>query len=382
MPVVKDKTKSKSKAKDKAQIKQKAKAKAKASAKVVSNIQNKIIIGEMPKKRKASTAKGRKTTKSTPQEQYRQPITNVFQPQVASFQPPTPFVNNTTRLLEQQPNFNLLTERVNRLEAASLVRPTAKETPVLVPLRYAEAEPEVIMYEEPIIERDIPVINPEKEDLSLQVNYKDQPIKRSKDESPVINPISSYFQKKQTNTLIPQEEIPVSNERAASLQEKTKHKNLIDDESEYENIINTEQMENTYLDRLRANKDDNNFGYTELPSEEFEITPIKKQRQPKKAKETNEEYNDLQKQIQKNKNNYNTYFNKNKNSINKGEGSNLDAIDRANKWYNELAISRKNLLNWIRINKPNDAQSFENKMLKQMSKEQKQLEELQKIKRL
>lgn len=129
MPAVKDKTKSKSKAKDKAQLKQKAKAKAKASAKsnVVSNIQNKIIIGEMPKKRKASTTKGRKTTKSSPQEQFRQPITNVFQPQVSSFQPPSPFVNTSTRLLELQPNLNVLTERVNRLESSSLIRPQAPE---------------------------------------------------------------------------------------------------------------------------------------------------------------------------------------------------------------------------------------------------------------
>jgi hypothetical protein len=133
MPVVKDKSKSKQKTKDK--VKVKAKAKAKASAKVVSNIQNKIIIGEMPKKRRASTKKGKRIT-SSPQEQYRQPITNVFQPQVASFQPPSPFVNTSTRLLELQPNFNLLTERVNRLESSSLLRTAPQQA---IPL--AEVQP-------------------------------------------------------------------------------------------------------------------------------------------------------------------------------------------------------------------------------------------------
>ena len=132
MPVVKDKSKSKSKTKDKAP-KAKAKAKAKASAKVVSNIQNKIIIGEMPKKRRASTNKGRKVTKSSPQEQFRP---SPIQLQVSSFQPPTPFVNTSTRLLDLQPNLNVLTERVNRLESSSLLRNAPQQA---IPL--AEAQP-------------------------------------------------------------------------------------------------------------------------------------------------------------------------------------------------------------------------------------------------
>jgi hypothetical protein len=274
MPVVKDKTKSKPKAKSKAQVKQKAKAKAKASAKVVSNIQNKIIIGDMPKKRKVSTAKGKKTTKSTPQEQYRQPITNVFQPQVASFQPPTPFVNSTTRLLEEQPKFNLLTERVNRLEAASLIRPPAigmprgapVDVPVVVPLRYPEAEPEVIINREipnyePIKydtyfdmeeeqqnimpeqyfteERQRPVITPEREEMSLQFKYGEKPIKKSKVETPVYDTILDYFEKKQPNKskLISEEEIPITSIRAPPIQEKTKQIPLVLSESEYENVI-------------------------------------------------------------------------------------------------------------------------------------------------
>ncbi len=148
MPVVKDKSKSKQKTKDK--VKVKAKAKAKASAKVVSNIQNKIIIGEMPKKRRATTNKGRKVTKSSPQEQYRQPITNVFQPQVASFQPPSPFVNTSTRLLELQPNFNLLTERVNRLESSSLLRTAPQQAQqVQLEIPILEAQP----IEEPYMEK-------------------------------------------------------------------------------------------------------------------------------------------------------------------------------------------------------------------------------------
>lgn len=146
MPVVKDKSKSKSKTKDKAP-KAKAKAKAKASAKVVSNIQNKIIIGEMPKKRRASTNKGRKVTKSSPQEQFRP---SPIQLQVSSFQPPTPFVNTSTRLLDLQPNLNVLTERVNRLESSSLLRNAPQQAQqVQLEIPILEAQP----IEEPYMEK-------------------------------------------------------------------------------------------------------------------------------------------------------------------------------------------------------------------------------------
>lgn len=90
--------------------KTKVKAKAKASAKVVSNIQNKIIIGDVSKKKRAP----RKSKKPVPSGPYI-PTTQ--------FSPSQPFVSYQTRLLDEQPKVNLLTERVNKLELASLYRP-------------------------------------------------------------------------------------------------------------------------------------------------------------------------------------------------------------------------------------------------------------------
>jgi hypothetical protein len=92
--------------------KTKSKAKAKASAKVVSNIQNKIIIGDVRKPRKKGARKSK--PRSAP------PAYNI---PISSFGPSQPFMSFQTRLLEEQPKVNLLAERVNRLELASLYRP-------------------------------------------------------------------------------------------------------------------------------------------------------------------------------------------------------------------------------------------------------------------
>lgn len=92
--------------------KTKSKAKAKASAKVVSNIQNKIIIGDVKKSKRKSARKSK--PRSAPP---------AYSIPVSSFGPSQPFMSFQTRLLEDQPKVNLLAERVNRLELASLYRP-------------------------------------------------------------------------------------------------------------------------------------------------------------------------------------------------------------------------------------------------------------------
>lgn len=106
------------KSKSKSKPKPKVAVKAKSSAKVVSNIQNKIVIGDIkPKAKRRSTKKGGVVSRPSTT------IQNVYQPQVASYAQPSPFMNSSTRLLEEQPRFNLLNERINRLELASLYRP-------------------------------------------------------------------------------------------------------------------------------------------------------------------------------------------------------------------------------------------------------------------
>jgi hypothetical protein len=118
----------------KAKSKAKAKAKAKASAKVVSNIQNKIIIGDVKSKAKKRAPRKQGGVKSAPTT-----IQNIYQPQVASYAQPSPFVNSSTRLLEEQPRMNLLAERLNRLELASLYRPAQQQN---IPMAEAMAIPE------------------------------------------------------------------------------------------------------------------------------------------------------------------------------------------------------------------------------------------------
>lgn len=122
------------KSKSKSKPKPKVAVKAKSSAKVVSNIQNKIVIGDIKPKAKRRSKKG--TAVSRPSTT----IQNVYQPQVASFSQPSPFMSSSTRLLEEQPRFNLLNERVNRLELASLYRPEQPQQNI--PIAEAMAIPE------------------------------------------------------------------------------------------------------------------------------------------------------------------------------------------------------------------------------------------------